>query len=271
VTFCLAFAARDWALVASDTRAVYWAGQVIDDDPTVEKLYRLPGGWCTGGGWTTLRETAIAALASADLRNPETVLTALRDARPAIEALLDSLDDVAVAGLSAAELGGSMRENAAGCTQLTTIATARDRFVSRMYDFGTATLLHEIEDAVYPSKPPAGLSDDDVRPEVTGLAMGLGLYRPNVEGGIRMVAGTFRDVRAKMRQDCVTISGTVTFGLLTRDADGAVQAARLPPMPHAWFLKRSDDEIQQRLEPSPDPAPHTEDLWAATFWHPTAG
>jgi len=128
----------------------------------------------------------------------------------------------------------------------------------RCYDFISATLRHETRDGFGPVKGPGGLDNSAIVPIVNGLATSFGMFRPDLYGAIRMVSGAFRDVRAKMREDTVTISGTVTFGVLERDA---VRASRLKPMPVSWFYKRSDDEVRQLFEPSPEPT-QLETAWA---------
>jgi hypothetical protein len=252
MSFGIAYAAPSWALCASDARVTRPNGQTVDEE--AGKVRRLPGGWCIGGTWTLLTAVLHDALAEADLRRPVQVVAALEACRPTVARMLKAVDTLHVGMLLEDTNCGSFSQLAGGTARLFTVAERPEGcFALRIYDPVTATLETAVKTGGF-CLSPAGVFDQEWLGErMARFGRDLTGVRPaTLVEAVRLVGGFFQEVYELLGR-VGGVGATVTCGVLARQPDGTVQAARLPLTRHGVLAQLSDEDLCGLLEPSPEP------------------
>jgi hypothetical protein len=235
MTFLVAFARPDFALVAADRRGY----QLEDGSDTtrprgiidgVRKVYPLPGGWLVGSFHAASLDRIAAALASCALTDLACVRRRLVAVRPTFERWLAGLPP---------RRGAQARDAA----HVWTIAPASTGFVCRDFNWITGD-----EDLVAPGQVgacvPVGMAEGD-------LLTLLQPYHTTIEtvdrwDALRRTAALFRAV-ADHLGPTGSVSADVEIGVLWRDSAGRVVRAHVPPTAAARLEAATAQELEGLL------------------------
>lgn len=243
MTFVVAHARREFALIAADTRTRWYEweeGRAADaqltrvTDGQGAKIYPLRGGWLAGAGARRPRERIARAFAAEDPADLTTLARRLDEQRPLV-----------------------LADYEGRCPTGSGIVYSIYGADGRFYCHRWYTLTGDHDDASSGAGCtancccPVPLEPRDLQPLLNGYNRLLGRVR-TLPDAIRQTAGFFVAVRDRLGEDG-SMSAAIQLGVLRPGAGGAVEQRYLPAQPAAVLERATDVEIEALLaEPFDD-------------------